>query len=157
MLHCGAAASNGMKKNKKNHISVRFFKPKLEGPPHWRNAIISYAPKLYIGQIFMRKAGHKGGFQKHHLKNETSYIVSGKVLFRYDKGDGKVSEKILKSGYSVHIPPGSVHQVEALTDSVIFEVSTPHFNDRARIEEKYGLKADGEAPPSTTIDEVVFK
>lgn len=146
-----------MKKNKKNHITVRFFKPEKVGPPHWMNILVAHAPGLYTGKVLIRKAGHRGGFQKHHLKNESGYIFSGKILFRYDNGDGKVSEKILGPGNSVHIPPGAVHQEEALEDTIIFETSTPHFNDRVRMEKEYGLEVDPDPAPSTTIDEVIFK
>ena len=38
-----------------------------------------------------------------------------------------------------HFPPGLVHQEEALEDCFIIEASTPHFNDRVRMEESYGL------------------
>lgn len=54
---------------------------------------------------------------------------------------------------SFHFPPGAVHQEEAVTDCVIIEASTPHFNDRVRVEESYGQIIDG-GLQSTTIDEV---
>jgi len=39
---------------------------------------------------------------------------------------------------------------------VILEASTPHFNDRVRVEKKYGKKKiDG--LPSTKISEIIFK
>src|SRR3989338_7386692 len=97
---------------KKSHVSASFFKPEGEGPPYWRNILVAHAPGLYTGKILIRKRGHKGGLQRHHLKNEIGYIFSGRILFRYDKGDGKLSEKILEPGESVHIPPGAVHQEE---------------------------------------------
>jgi hypothetical protein len=39
-----------------------------------------------------------------------------------------------------------VHQVEAVTNCIFFEASTPHLDDRVRVEEKYGLPADGGLP-----------
>jgi hypothetical protein len=47
-----------------------------------------------------------------------------------------------------------VHQTEAITDVVYIEASTPHFNDRVRVEDKYGVESTG-GLPSTTIDEVI--
>ena len=56
------------------------------------------------------------------------------MLVRYDNGKGKLVKKILKQGDCFHFPPYFVHQEEAITDCEIIEVSTPHFNDRVRVE-----------------------
>ena len=45
------------------------------------------------------------------------------------------------------------YQEEALTDCEIIEASTPHFNDRVRVEEKYGI-FDESGMPSTSLDEI---
>jgi quercetin dioxygenase-like cupin family protein len=39
-----------------------------------------------------------------------------------------VNEKILKVGDVVRQRPGQPHQLEALTEGVVFEVSTEHFD-----------------------------
>jgi len=75
-------------------------------------------------------------------KNECGYLISGTLIIRYDNGSGKLSQKTLKAGGSFHFPPGSIHQEEALTDCTIIEASTPHFNDRVRVDEKYGQSSD---------------
>ena len=85
------------------------------------------------------KAGNKGGLQYHRLKNEGGYLVSGEMIIRYDDGEGGLTEKVIRAGDSFHFPPGVVHQEEAITDCVIIEGSTPHFNDRVRCEEVFGL------------------
>jgi mannose-6-phosphate isomerase len=85
------------------------------------------------------KAGNKGGLQYHRLKDEVAIIISGKMLIRYDLGDHVLREKIVEAGEVVHFPPGLVHQEEAISDCEIIEASTPHFNDRVRVEELYGL------------------
>ena len=43
-------------------------------------------------------------------------------------------KKILKKGDVFHFPPKMIHQEKALTNCKIIEVSTPHFNDRVRVE-----------------------
>ena len=91
--------------------------------------------------------------QYHHKKNECGYLVSGQMIIRFDDGDGNLSERVINAGDSFHFPPGAVHQEEAVTDCVIIEASTPHFNDRVRVEESYGQIIDG-GLQSTTIDEV---
>jgi mannose-6-phosphate isomerase len=44
----------------------------------------------------------------------------------------------LAAGACLTIRPGDVHRVEALEDSVILEVSTPHLDDVIRLEDRYG-------------------
>ena len=46
---------------------------------------------------------------------------------------------------------------KALTNCTIIEASTPHFNDRVRVEHKYGLKKDLKGLPSTLKKQVIFK
>ena len=102
------------------------------------------------------KKGKKGGLQYHHKKNECGYILSGRLIVRFDKGHGKLNKKILKAGDVFHFPPGSVHQEEALTECQIIEASTPHFNDRVRVEKKYGLPTE-DGLPSTHKSKIIFK
>jgi len=83
-----------------------------------------------------------------------AYVFSGRMLVRYDDGYGKLVERVLESGETVHFEPGVVHQEEALEDCVNFEVSTPHFNDRVRMEETYGVAGYDEGLPSTSMDEI---
>ena len=110
---------------------------------------------LTLKKIFIKK-GKKGGLQYHHKKNECGYIESGKLIVRYDSGNGKLSKKILKKGDSFHFSPGLVHQEEALTNCTIIEASTPHFNDRVRVEKKYGMKVSP-GLPSFLKKEVILK
>ncbi len=102
------------------------------------------------------KAGNKGGLQYHRLKDEVAIIISGKMLIRYDLGDNMLREKVVETGSVVHFPPGLVHQEEAITDCEIIEASTPHFNDRVRVEELYGLGAP-QGMPTTQLQDIEIK
>ena len=102
------------------------------------------------------KKGKMGGLQYHRKKNECGHILSGKLLIRYDNGKGKLIKKICKKGDNFHFPPYSVHQEIALTDCVIVEASTPHFNDRVRVEKKYNLPTKG-GLKTTKIKQIKFK
>ena len=79
-------------------------------------------------------------------------MISGKLLVRFDRGDGILNEKILLPGDCFHFPPGAIHQEEAIEDCVIIEASTPHFNDRVRVEDEYGIKAENGLPSTKTSD-----
>jgi quercetin dioxygenase-like cupin family protein len=65
-----------------------------------------------------------------------------------------MQERIVGPGDVVHFPPGLVHQEEAITDCVLIEASTPHFNDRVRMEEAYGVESSG-GLPSTELSEII--
>src|SRR5262245_45768620 len=87
----------------------------------------------YLGKILRMNAGTKGGLQKHVEKDEAFHLVSGRAIVRFDSGNGLV-ERRMKAGETYHIPPGAVHQVESITDCIFYEVSTPHYDDRIRME-----------------------
>ncbi len=108
-----------------------------------------------VKRLFIKK-GNKGGLQYHRLKNEVAILISGQMLIRYDVGDGVLREKILGPGQTAHFQPGLVHQEEALTDCEIIEASTPHFNDRVRVEEEYGFGIS-EGLPTTTESEIEIR
>ncbi len=143
--------------NKRKHVNVIFPKPKNVGARAWgEEKLLAIIPKILSLKKIKIKKGKKGGLQYHHKKNECGYLVSGKLLIRFDKGNGKLSKKILKKGEVFHFPPGSVHQEEAITDCVLIEASTPHFNDRVRVEKKYGLPIE-HGLPSTKRNKVLLK
>ena len=98
-------------------------------------------------------AGSKGGLQYHRLKDECGYLISGKMIIRYESPNGQIVERIIDAGESFHFPPGVVHQEEAVEDCVIIEGSTPHFNDRVRMEEYFGLGMP-EGMPSTELKDI---
>jgi mannose-6-phosphate isomerase len=111
--------------------------------------------KFSVKRLFV-KAGNKGGLQYHRKKDEVAVILTGTMKIRYDLGDGVLRERIVNSGDVVHFPPLLVHQEEAVTDCVIIEASTPHFNDRVRVEEVYGMGRPI-GLPSTTEDEIELR
>lgn len=141
----------------KKEIKI-FPKKKNLGKRNWGSEdLIVLIPKvLSLKKLFIKK-GKEGGLQYHHKKNECGYVLSGRLMVKYDLGDKKLKKKILKKGDSFHFSPGFVHQEKALTNCTIIEASTPHFNDRVRVEHKYGLKKDLKGLPSTLKKQVIFK
>lgn len=76
------------------------------------------------------KKGSKGSMHFHVSKHETWYISDGKILLHCINTDNaQKSQVILSQGDIVDIPRLNPHQVEALEDSRIIEVSTQHFED----------------------------
>lgn len=137
--------------------TIKVFDPEEIGQRDWgKEILVAHIPNICIGKLLLMKAGSKGGLQCHRVKNESQYLYSGELLIEYDTGDGKLTEIKVKTGQAWHIPPGAVHRETAITDCVIFEVSNPVFNDRVRVEHRYGEKIES-GLPTTTIDEIEFK
>ena len=75
------------------------------------------------------KSGCKFSMHYHLIKDETWYVNEGEFIYRWiDTKKGETKESKLKVGDSVRQFPGMIHQLEAITDGVIFEVSTKHFD-----------------------------
>lgn len=131
--------------------------PKAEdlGPRAWGSeTLLALVSQKYSVKRLEIRAGHKGGLQFHRLKDEVAVVISGQMIVRYDDGSGLIQERIVGPGDVVHFPPGLVHQEEAITDCVLIEASTPHFNDRVRVEEQYGFESsDGLA--STELPDII--
>ncbi len=147
-----------MKKKVRRKINkVLFPKEKDLGKRIWgKEKLLAHIPKILTLKRLEIKKGQKGGLQYHRKKNECGYLLSGKLIVRYDKGNGKLVKKILKAGSIFHFPPGAVHQEEALSNCIIIEASTPHFNDRVRVEKKYGIFYN-KGLPTTLKREITFK
>jgi len=112
--------------------------------------LLALVSKQFSVKRLKIKAGNKGGLQYHRFKDEVAIMISGQMLIRYDLGDKILQEKIVNAGEVVHFPPGLVHQEEAITDCEIIEASSPHFNDRVRVEENYGFGSPKGLP--TTLE-----
>ena len=139
------------------HVNVIFPVIESAGPRDWgQESILCVIPNLLSLKELRMKKGASGGLQYHRLKNECGILIEGKMLVRYDDGEGNLCEKIIEKGQPFHFPPGSVHQEEALEDCIIIEASSPHFNDRVRIEDEYGIKKE-EGLPTTTLNEIIHR
>ena len=112
----------------------------------WGEEIFVADTEHYLGKVLRMKAGTAGGLQYHVEKDETFHLFSGRAIVRSDNGHGRLNVTMMLPGQSFHIPPGAVHQVEAIEDCVFFEASTRHYNDRVRVEGKYGLPEGGGLP-----------
>ena len=91
----------------------------------------------YVGKIIHIKKGHALSLQYHNLKDETIYVLSGKILFEIDEG-GTLVAREMTPGQAVHVTPPTVHRMTAIEDSDILEASTPELHDVVRIEDRYG-------------------
>jgi mannose-6-phosphate isomerase len=92
----------------------------------------------YAGKLLHVKAGHALSLQLHREKDESSYVLSGRLLLTRGEGAEDLRSEEIGPGFAWRVEPGSVHSIEAIEDSVVVEVSTPHLDDVVRLDDRYG-------------------
>ena len=97
----------------------------------------------YAGKILEIKKGHRYSLQYHEEKEETQYVYSGKVKMTYGKDRDDLKEIILQPGDKFDVRPYTIHRAQAMEDSQIFEVSTPHLTDVVKLHDDYGRSGKG--------------
>ena len=99
-------------------------------PKGWGHELIIENNEMYCGKVLVFKSGCKFSMHYHLLKDETWYVNKGEFTYRFiDTAVGVTHETHLKKGDVVRQRPGQPHQLIALTDGEIFEVSTTHFDE----------------------------
>ena len=109
----------------------------LTVPKPWGHETIWAHTDKYVGKILHVKAGHALSVQYHNRKDETIHLLSGELIYRVELGQS-LEDVMLKRGESFRITPGTVHQMEAVTDCEILEASTSELDDVVRLQDRYG-------------------
>jgi len=91
----------------------------------------------YAGKVLFIKAGSQLSLQYHEKKDEAFFVQSGTLELVLGRG-GDQTVVAMRPGDSRHLSPGTVHRFRAVTDTLLFEVSTPELEDVVRIEDDYG-------------------
>ncbi|MGE5580381.1 MAG: ROK family protein [Bacillota bacterium] len=99
----------------------------------WGEEVWWARTERYVGKRISVRAGHSLSLQYHERKLETMHFVSGTGLLFL--GDDRIP---IVPGLTVTIEPRTRHRVEAWTDLVFLEASTPEVDDVVRLEDKYG-------------------
>ena len=96
-------------------------------PKGWGEEIVIENNDMYCGKVLVFNEGCRFSMHYHMNKDETWYVEEGEFLYRWiDTKIGKKHEDKLSEGDVVRQRPGQPHQIIALTDGRIFEVSTYH-------------------------------
>lgn len=100
--------------SKKSKISE--IHKKVWGSEEW---IIN--TEKYSGKILNLSEGHRCSIHYHKKKDETFYILNGKVLIEING-----VQKVMNEGDVQRIPPLTRHRFSGLKDSAMIEFSTHH-------------------------------
>ena len=108
-------------------------------PKPWGHEVIWAHTDRYVGKILHIKAGHALSVQYHNRKDETVHLLRGEIAYRVQEdGGAELRDVGLKVGDSFRITPGTIHQMEAITDCDVLEASTPDLDDVVRLTDRYG-------------------
>ena len=102
------------------------FHPKGWGHEEW---IVN--SEKYCGKILRFEKGKRCSWHYHNIKDEVFYLLSGKIELRVSDGDNldESQSLYLEKGETFHVTTGLRHQMIAVEDSELLEVSTQHFED----------------------------
>ena len=98
-------------------------------------------PSYAFKEIFI-KAGTKTSLQYHKIKKETNVLFSGTADLHYKNNESIENDQVtsadidinrLKDFSIINVDPNNIHRLEAVSDLLLYEVSTPHLDDVIRI------------------------
>ena len=122
-------------------MSTHGFEPRrIEKPWGWE--LVWAEAEAYVGKLLFVRAGHSLSLQYHRVKDESWLVREGRATLELGEVDGDLETIVIGPGDAFRFPPGTVHRITAIEDTLVLEVSTPHLDDVVRIEDWYG-RADG--------------
>jgi mannose-6-phosphate isomerase-like protein (cupin superfamily) len=123
--------------------SLAFEPRRVEKPWGWE--LIWALTDAYCGKLLFVRAGQALSLQYHETKDESWYVQEGRAELELSQVGGAGSEVVeIGPGDCYRFPPGTVHRLRALEDTLVIEVSTPHLDDVVRLEDAYGREGTSE-------------
>lgn len=113
-------------------VCVRF----VEKP--WGREEIFAQTDSYVGKVLFIRQGEALSLQYHERKEETLRVLQGEVEVFLGSSTEALEAEVLRAGAVVHLPPGTLHRLVAVTDCQLLEVSTNHLDDVVRLDDRYG-------------------
>lgn len=121
-----------------DRLPIRIEKP-------WGYEIWYAWTEQYVGKILHVRRGGRLSLQYHRKKDETSYVLRGRLLVTHGSTVDGLTVTEVGEGHVWRNRPGEVHTMEALEDADVLEVSTPELDDVVRLSDRYGR--EGTAAP----------
>lgn len=93
----------------------------------------------YLGKLLTILPGHRLSLQYHQEKEETVYVLKGKLIVWFSKEEK--DKVIYHEGVTYHVKPGVTHRFGApegeKEPTVLIEVSSPEIEDVVRLADDY--------------------
>jgi mannose-6-phosphate isomerase len=117
------------------------FEPRRVEKP-WGWELIWAEADAYVGKLLFIRAGEALSLQYHEVKDESWLVREGRARLELgqtaERNGGELEAFDIKPGDALHFPPGTLHRVTAIDDTLLIEVSTAHLEDVVRLEDRYG-------------------
>ena len=114
------------------------FSPRRVEKP-WGWELIWAETDAYAGKLLFVRAGESLSLQYHERKDESWLVREGRARLEIGEVGADVLETVdIAPGDALRYPPGTLHRLTALDDTLILEVSTPQLDDVVRVEDRYG-------------------
>ncbi len=95
---------------------------------------LAVGERIAMKRIIVR-AGCRLSLQLHRHKEEAWLMLRGRARVRIGDAEGE-----LGPGEVLHLPPNTVHRIEAIEEVEFIEASTAELTDVVRLEDDYGRK-----------------
>ena len=114
-------------------------------PKPWGHELIWAHTERYVGKVLVIEAGKRLSLQRHEVKDESIYVLSGRLRLLLEDDAGEVWSEELGPGDHRRVETGRIHRYEAIERVELMEVSTPELDDVVRLEDDYGREGTSEA------------
>jgi len=114
-------------------------------PKPWGHELIGVHTDKYFGKILVIEAGKRLSMQYHRKKDESIYVLSGRLRLHLEDDAGTIEVSDLGPGEFARVPVGRRHRYEGVERVEVMEVSTPELDDVVRLDDDYGREGTSEA------------
>lgn len=114
-------------------------------PKPWGYELIWAHTDRYVGKVLVIEAGKRLSLQRHEIKDESIFVLAGRMRLFLEDDAGVVQSEELGPGDYRRVATGRIHRYEAIERVQLMEVSTPELDDVVRLEDDYGREGTSEA------------
>lgn len=98
----------------------------------------------YMGKVLHITAGKRLSLQVHDQKQESWYLLNGKVTMILENTKGELEAINMEKGVGYTTAIGQKHRLVGVEDSDVLEVSTPEIGNTFRLEDDYSRPTETE-------------
>src|SRR4029078_4015484 len=99
------------------------------------HALIGVRTERYCAKVIVIETGRRLSLQYHQRKDESVYVVSGRLRLHLEDDAGLMTGRELGAGGRWRVPVGRRPRFEAAERVELIEVSTPELDDVIRVED----------------------
>jgi mannose-6-phosphate isomerase len=117
------------------------YRARRQDKPWGHEVIYAAVEGKYAGKVIHVNAGEALSLQYHDAKEETISVISGTARIDHGPTVDALATITCEIGDTIHVPPGVLHRITAVTDLVFAETSTAPegwSTDVVRLEDRYG-------------------